>query len=90
MVFWRRLVPVEHTLVSIHAGMELMPIRSFLLWTSLGSLIWNAFLTLTGFLLGEDWEMLHTWLKPISALAVAGVIGFLVYWLFSSLKATAG
>jgi alkaline phosphatase len=48
MVFWGRLVPVLRTLVSIPAGMALMPMRSFLLWTSLGSLIWNALLTATG------------------------------------------
>lgn len=53
MVFRRRLVPVLRTLVSIPAGMELMPMRSFLLWTSLGRLIWNAFLTHTGYRLGE-------------------------------------
>ena len=69
MVFWGRLVPVLRTLVSIPAGMELMPMRTFLLWTSLGSLIWNAFLTLTGYLLGEHWKDLHTWLKPFTALA---------------------
>ena len=90
MVFWGRLVPVLRTLVSIPAGMELMPMRSFLLWTSLGSLIWNAFLTFTGYLLGEHWQELHTWLKPFTALAVAGLIGFLLYWLFTSRRAQAG
>ena len=70
--------------------MELMPMRSFLLWTSLGSLIWNAFLTYTGFLLGEHWPLLHSWLKPITALAVAAVLGFLVYWVFTSRKTSAG
>jgi len=82
MVFWGRLVPVLRTLVSIPAGMELMPMRTFLLWTALGSLIWNAFLTLTGYLLGEHWKDLHTWLKPFTALAVAGLVGLAFYWLF--------
>jgi len=90
MVFWGRLVPVLRTLVSIPAGMELMPMRSFLLWTSLGSLIWNALLTITGYLLGEHWQVLHTWLKPFTALAVAGLIGFFLYWVFSSRRASAG
>lgn len=84
MVFWGHLVPVLRTLVSIPAGMELMPMRSFLLWTSLGRLIWNAFLTYSGYLLGEHWQVLHSWLKPVTALAVAGLIGLLLYWLFRS------
>ena len=84
MVFWGRLVPVLRTLVSIPAGMELMPIGPFLLWTSLGSLLWNALLTCTGFWLGSHWRELHTWLKPFSTLVVAGLIGLAVYWLVQS------
>ena len=87
IVFWGRLVPVLRTVVSIPAGMELMPMRSFLLWTSLGSLIWNALLTCTGFWLGEHWQLLHTWLKPFTALAVAGLVGFAVVWLLQSRQA---
>ena len=84
MVFWGRLVPVLRTLVSIPAGMELMPMPKFLLWTSLGSLIWNALLTIIGFWLGSNWQLLHQWLKPFTALAVAGLIGFGVFWLVQS------
>ena len=42
VVFWGRLVPILRTLISIPAGIEMMPWRPFLLWTSLGSLLWNA------------------------------------------------
>lgn len=86
MVFWGRLVPILRTVVSIPAGMELMPMRSFLLWTSLGSLIWNALLTCIGFWLGANWQLLHTWLKPFTALAAAGLVGFALVWLFQSRK----
>lgn len=55
-----------------------------LLWTSLGSLLWNIFLTGSGHLLGEHWQALHTWLKALAALAVAGLIGFAIYGLFLS------
>ena len=40
LVFWGRLVPGIRTLISVPAGMELMPLKKFLIWTSLGSLIW--------------------------------------------------
>ena len=36
LVFWGRLVPGIRTLISVPAGMELMPLRKFLIWTSLG------------------------------------------------------
>ena len=40
LVFWGRLVPGIRTLISVPAGMELMPLRQFLIWTSLGSVRW--------------------------------------------------
>ena len=36
LIFWGRLVPGIRTLISVPAGMELMPFRKFLIWTSLG------------------------------------------------------
>ncbi|HCA61726.1 MAG TPA: alkaline phosphatase, partial [Synechococcales bacterium UBA8647] len=37
------------TLISVPAGIELMPFVPFLLWTTAGSLIWTLLLTLAGF-----------------------------------------
>ena len=39
LIFWGRLVPGIRTLISVPAGIELMPLRKFLLWTTFGSLI---------------------------------------------------
>ena len=47
LVFWGRLVPGIRTLISVPAGMELMPLRKFLIWTSLGSLISVSYTHLT-------------------------------------------
>jgi len=69
IVFWGRLVPILRTLVSIPAGIELMPIRRFLLWTAFGSLLWNIFLTTSGLLLGSQWDKVHTFLKPFTIIA---------------------
>lgn len=82
VVFWGRLVPILRTLISIPAGIEMMPWRPFLVWTSLGSLMWNAALTVAGFKLGENWERVHGMLRPFTAL-VAGalvVLVLLVLW----------
>ena len=77
VVFWGRLVPILRTLISIPAGIEMMPWRPFLLWTSLGSLLWNAALTLAGVQLGANWERVHAMLRPFTAL-VAGALVALV------------
>ncbi|ABX09681.1 DedA family protein [Prochlorococcus marinus] len=66
LVFWGRLVPGIRTLISVPAGVELMPIAPFILWTSAGSLIWTIFLTVAGILLGESYSRVEVWLEPFS------------------------
>ncbi len=65
LVFWGRLVPGIRTLISVPAGMELMPIKKFLIWTSLGSLIWVTLLTYAGFVFGENYPIIETYLNQI-------------------------
>ena len=65
LVFWGRLVPGIRTLISFPAGMELMPLRKFLIWTTLGSLIWIALLTYAGYVLGENYQSIETFLVKI-------------------------
>ena len=62
LVFWGRLIPGIRTLISVPAGIELMPINKFLIWTSLGSLIWVIFLTSAGYLFGENYEIIGSYI----------------------------
>ena len=73
VVFWGRLLPAIRTLISVPAGIEMMPFGSFLFWTTAGSLIWNLMLTLAGFFLGKHWEDVILWIKPIE-----GVVNTLI------------
>ena len=68
LVFWGRLVPGVRTLISVPAGVELMPITPFLIWTTAGSLIWTLFLTITGFYLGDNYAKIETWISPFSSI----------------------
>ena len=43
-VFFCRFVPIVRSLISIPAGMSEMPMLKFLLYTTVGSLIWNTVL----------------------------------------------
>lgn len=51
-----RFIPVVRTLISIPAGMSEMSMTKFLIYTTLGSLGWDALLVLLGGALGENWE----------------------------------
>ncbi len=66
LIFWGRLVPGIRTLISVPAGIELMPITPFLIWTTAGSLIWVLFLTTAGIILGESYSMVEVWIDPVS------------------------
>ncbi len=65
LVFWGRLVPGIRTLISVPAGIELMPLRKFLIWTTLGSLIWVTLLTYAGFVFGENYSIIETYIDQI-------------------------
>ena len=65
LVFWGRLVPGIRTLISVPAGIKLMPLRKFLIWTTFGSFIWVALLTYAGYLFGENYLIVETYLDQI-------------------------
>ena len=66
LVFWGRLVPGIRTLISVPAGIELMPLTPFLIWTTAGSLIWTLLLTLAGMALGEGYTNVEVWIDPVA------------------------
>ena len=65
LVFWGRLVPGIRTLISVPAGIELMPLRKFLIWTTSGSFIWVALLSYAGFFFGENYPIIETYFDQI-------------------------
>ena len=73
-MFWGRLVPGIRTLISVPAGIEMMPMLPFLIWTTAGSLIWTLLLTLAGLLLGESYSSVEIWIDPVSK-AIKVVLG---------------
>ena len=81
LVFWGRLVPGIRTLISVPAGMELMPLRKFLIWTTLGSLIWIALLTYAGYVFGENYQIIESYLDQIKYILKPILILIFLYFL---------
>ena len=79
LIFWGRLVPGIRTLISVPAGVELMPISPFLIWTTAGSLIWTLFLTTTGFYLGDNYSNIEQWINPVSRIFKVLIVFILSY-----------
>ncbi|MBW1599230.1 DedA family protein [Streptomyces sp. JJ38] len=80
-VFMGRMVPVFRSLISVPAGVERMPVPTFLILTSLGSAIWNTVLVMAGYWLGDQWHVVENYVgvlsKVVLALAVLAVAVFL-------------
>lgn len=76
-----RLVPGIRTYISIPAGISRMPLLPFLVYSTVGSLVWTIILTYAGYVLGENYERVGTYIKPISALVLILLLAGSIYWI---------
>ena len=87
LVFWGRLIPGIRTLISVPAGIELMPLKKFLLWTTLGSLIWVVLLSLSGYVFGENYIIIETYIDNfkifIKPLIIIIILFFILRYLIN-------
>jgi membrane protein DedA with SNARE-associated domain len=75
-VFFGRMIPLFRSFISIPAGVERMPVPTFVLYTTAGSLIWNVIFVMSGFWLGESWHLVEGYADPLQkAVIVAVVLG---------------
>ena len=56
-----------------------MPMTLFLLYSTLGSLIWTALLALAGFLLESQYEKVQAYLNPVSTAIVVLMVLYYLY-----------
>lgn len=53
-----RCIPIIRSLISIPAGMTRMPIKQFMIYTILGTAIWNTILVSLGRIAGSNWQLI--------------------------------
>lgn len=85
-VFFGRMIPVVRSLISIPAGIEKMPMKLFVIYTAIGSMIWNTALITAGYLLGEQWHLVETYVGVLQYLVLAAVLVFVAYFVLSRTK----
>lgn len=76
-----RIVPFARSLISLPAGMTNMKLVPFLLFTMVGTLIWNSVLVSLGAALGGNWEKIVEFMNMYSKVAYAA-IGLLIAAVF--------
>lgn len=55
-IFFCRFIPLIRSLISVPAGINKMNITKFMIYTTLGSLIWNVVLITLGHIVGNNWK----------------------------------
>ena len=86
LVFWGRLVPGIRTLISVPAGIELMPFGKFLIWTTLGSLIWVSGLTVAGYFFAENYGEIENYIDNFKVFLFPLFIALILFFIFKMLK----
>lgn len=81
-VFLGRMVPIFRSVISVPAGVERMRFGVFLLYTALGSAIWNTTFVLAGYGLGENWHVIEEsvglYSKAVLAAVLLAAVAFVV------------
>jgi len=79
-VFFCRFVPLIRSLISLPAGMANMNFGLFLVFTTVGTVIWNTVLIYLGAAVGSQWETIVHYMDIYSNIAyvILGIIGIAV------------
>ncbi|MEX0683708.1 MAG: DedA family protein, partial [Dehalococcoidia bacterium] len=81
-VFASRMLPVVRTFISFPAGIARMNLLRFTVLSFIGSYPWSLLLIVAGYYLGENWEDVGNYLRPISiplAVGIAVLAGVFFY-----------
>jgi membrane protein DedA with SNARE-associated domain len=80
-VFFARLVPGLRSLISIPAGLSEMQLLPFLLYSALGTSLWALLLAGAGALLGENYQVVDTYLGPAGLVILGGILIVAIVWI---------
>lgn len=73
-----RVIPGIRTYISLPAGISKMPFLPYLIYSTLGSLVWISLLTSAGYIFGANYEQVGTYLKPISKVVLVILVAIII------------
>lgn len=92
-VFFCRFIPIVRSLISIPAGIARMNMVSFMILTTVGTLIWNVVLVYLGAFAGASWGKIAAYMDTYStiaffALGILAVIAAVIFYKKRFIKKT--
>lgn len=79
-----RMLPLTRYFISIPAGFARMPRRTFILYTAIGSFIWNITLIYGGVLLGQYWYTIIEYGAQVEVVIGSIVILFAMWYVYQA------
>lgn len=85
-VLYCRFIPIVRSLISIPAGMNKMRLSIFIIYTTIGSLIWNAVLVTLGNLVGENYMVVANTFSKYSKILLIIFILFIIFKIIKKVR----
>jgi len=79
--FTGRLIPGIRQYISFPAGLAKMDYKKFTIYTTLGAGIWVVILTMLGYFIGQNQELIHKYLKEITIATIIFVIILIIWYI---------
>jgi membrane protein DedA with SNARE-associated domain len=85
-VLFGRMVPVVRSLISIPAGANELPVAKFLLFTTIGSGIWNTLFVGAGYALGSRWQEVDRYSHWFDYAILAFFVVAITWWVVKKVR----
>jgi membrane protein DedA with SNARE-associated domain len=85
-IFLCRFIPLIRSLISIPAGITRMNIWIFIIFTTIGTLLWNIILIYLGQTVGGNWHVIVNYMDIYSKIIYVLLLLLVIYILFKWLK----
>jgi membrane protein DedA with SNARE-associated domain len=69
-----RMLPTIRSVVSIPAGLLHMRLKTFLVWSTVGTAGWSSALAIAGYMLGQQFRDIEKVVGPLSAIVIAAIV----------------
>ena len=81
-----RMIPIVRSIISIPAGFTKMPLKKFMIFTTVGTAAWTTFLTVVGVVLGENWERIGPIFKKFDVLVMGAAVVSVGYYFLKKFR----
>lgn len=85
-VLFGRCVPLIRSVVSIPAGFRRMRLVPFIVYTAMGSAVWNTALVGAGAVLGNQWDKVEPYVAVLQYVVIAVIVLFVVRFALKKLR----